>query len=227
MRNASSWLRDVAQRQSGYGLRAIGQSQRCAGGMLRSIVHCPLSIAARGPRGFTLVEVLVALVVVSLGMLAVIQAVTQTASNSAYMRDKTIAHWVAMNRVTQARLEAQAPRIDKTSDEVEMAGRKWRWTMEVTQTPVDSVRRIDIKVRGADAPEDSSLASVTGFYGSAIAPPGTTVINWQGDQRRQQAWRRQKRTLARRCQRAASASESGHWRPRSAAESTAQSSAQS
>jgi general secretion pathway protein I len=131
-------------------------------------------------RGFTLVEVLVALVVVSLGMLAVIQAVGQTASNSTYMRDKTIAHWIAMNRVTQARLEQQPPKIDETSDEVEMAGRKWRWTMEVTQTPVDTVRRIDIKVRAADAPEDSSLASVTGFYGTAIAQPGTTLIDWQG-----------------------------------------------
>jgi len=140
----------------------------------------PVRRAQRTKCGFTLVEVLVALVVVSLGMLAVIQAVTQTASNSTYMRDKTIAHWIAMNRVTQVRLEQQAPKVDETSDEVEMAGRKWRWTMEVTQTPVDTVRRIDITVRAADAPEDSSLAVVTGFYGTAIAQPGTTLIDWQG-----------------------------------------------
>jgi type II secretion system protein I len=140
----------------------------------------PVRRAQSTERGFTLVEVLVALVVVSLGMLAVIQAVSQTASNTTYMRDKTIAHWIAMNRVTQARLEQQPPKIDETSDEVEMAGRKWRWTMEVTQTPVDTVRRIDIRVRAADAPEDSSLAAVTGFYGTAIAQPGTTLIDWQG-----------------------------------------------
>jgi general secretion pathway protein I len=164
--NASDRRRARAPRATGYRLRATGQNACC-----------------KARRGFTLVEVLVALVVVSLGMLAVIQAVTQTAGNSAYMRDKTIAHWVAMNLVTQTRLQAQAPKIDKSSDEVEMAGRKWRWTMEVTQTPVDSVRRIDIKVRTLDAPEDSSLASVTGFYGQAIAPPGTTLINWLGDPR--------------------------------------------
>ena len=39
-----------------------------------------------------------------------------------------------------------------------MADRQWRWTMEVTQTPLESVRRIDITVRPKDADEDSSLA---------------------------------------------------------------------
>jgi len=136
----------------------------------------------RSSRAFTLIEVLVSLIVVSLGMLAVIQTVTQTASNSTYMRDKTIAHWIAMNRLTEARLQPQAPKIDKTSDELEMAGRKWRWTMDVTQTPVDTVRRIDIKVRLLDAPEDASLALLAGFYGSAIAPAGTTIVSWQGSE---------------------------------------------
>ena len=131
--------------------------------------------------GFTLIEVLAALVIVSLGMLGVITAVGQTASNSIYMRDKTIAHWVAMNRLTEARLQRAAPKVDKTSDEVEMGGRKWRWTMVVTQTAVETLRRIDVSVRPADADEDSSMAFVSGFYGAAIAPPGTTNISWQGE----------------------------------------------
>jgi general secretion pathway protein I len=137
----------------------------------------------RRPRletGFTLIEVLAALVIVSLGMLGVITAVGQTASNSSYLRDKTIAHWVAMNRLTEARLQPAAPKIDKSSDEVEMAGRKWRWTMTVTQTPVETIRRIDVSVRPEEADEDSSLAFVSGFYGAAVAPPGSTLISWQG-----------------------------------------------
>src|SRR5689334_19518348 len=97
-------------------------------------------------RGFTLIEVIVALIVVALGMLGVIQAVSQTASNGSYLRDKTVAHWVAMNRLTEVRLQKNAPAVDKTSDEVEMAGRKWKWTMNVTQTQVETLRRIDISV---------------------------------------------------------------------------------
>ena len=59
--------------------------------------------------GFTLIEVMAALVIVSLGMLAVIQAVSETANNSVYLRQKSIAHWVAMNRVTEMRLAPQSP----------------------------------------------------------------------------------------------------------------------
>lgn len=143
-------------------------------------MHAPRR-ALRAAHGFTLIEVLAALVIVSLGMLGVITAIGQTANSSAYLRDRTIAHWVAMNRLTEARLQPSPPRIDRSSDSVEMAGRKWRWTMTVTQTPVETIRRIDVSVRPEEADEDASLAFVTGFYGTAVAPPGSTQIMWQGD----------------------------------------------
>lgn len=136
--------------------------------------------SARQSRGFTLIEVIVALVVISLGMLGVIQAVSQTASNTGYLRDKTLAHWVAMNRLTEVRLQKSAPAVTKSSDEVEMAGRHWKWTMNVTQSGVETIRRIDISVRPEEAREGTSLASVTGFYGTAVAPPGSALISWQG-----------------------------------------------
>jgi len=132
------------------------------------------------PSGFTLIEVMVALMVVALGMTAVIQAVGDTASNSSYMREKTIAHWIAMNKLTEVRLVATAPKIAKTSDDIEMAGRNWRWTIDVQATPVETVRRIDVSVRPKEASEKSSMASVTGFYGTAIAQPGVVQVDWSG-----------------------------------------------
>ena len=136
-------------------------------------------LPAGAQRGFTLIEVLAALVIVSLGMLGVIQAVSQTASNSVYLRDKTLAHWIAMNRLTEVRLAQAAPSVDKTSDELDYAGRRWRWTMDVQDTGITSMRRIDIRVSLADAGDDgSALAMVTGFYGDAIAKPGTVLVNW-------------------------------------------------
>jgi general secretion pathway protein I len=133
-----------------------------------------------GKRGFTLIEVMVALIIVALGMLGAITAVSQAAGNGGYLRERSVAHSVAMNRLTEARLQKNAPPIAKTSDEVEMGGRKWKWTMNVTQTQVETMRRIDITVRPEEAPETASLASITGFYGTAIAPPGSALVAWQG-----------------------------------------------
>lgn len=140
----------------------------------RRLRQRPLSTA-----GFTLIEVLAALIIVSLGMLGVIQAVSQTASNSVYLRDKTLAHWIAMNQLTETRLAQRPPEIDESSDEVDYAGRRWRWTMEVSETPVESLRRIDVRVSLADGEDDgSALALLTGFYGAALAPAGSTLVSW-------------------------------------------------
>jgi general secretion pathway protein I len=137
---------------------------------------------ARASRGFTLIEVLAALVIVALGMLGVIEAVTQSARNGTYLREKTLAHWIAMNVITEARLQAEPPAVAERSDEVEFAGERWRWTMVVTQTEVQSLRRMDVSVRPVDAPETTALATVTGFYGTAVGPAGGGVIDWNGTQ---------------------------------------------
>ena len=137
---------------------------------------------ARAVRGFTLIEVLAALVIVALGMLGVIEAVTQSARNGAYLREKTLAHWIAMNVITETRLQAEPPAVAESSDEVEFAGERWRWTMVVTQTEVQSLRRMDVAVRPADAPDSTQLATVTGFYGTAVGPAGGGVLDWNGTQ---------------------------------------------
>lgn len=130
-------------------------------------------------RGFTLIEVLVALVIVAVSMTAAILVVTQRTRDGTYLRDKTLAHWVAMNLLTERRLQPAAPAIGKSSDGLEYAGVQWRWTVEVKETAVDSMRRLDVSVRQADAPEDSALARVTGFYGTAVAGAVGSPISWE------------------------------------------------
>jgi general secretion pathway protein I len=131
-------------------------------------------------RGFTLIEVLAALVIVALGMIAAIQAVTQSARNGTYLREKTLAHWIGMNVITDRRLQGEPPDVAESTGRVEFAGEFWQWTMKVTQTQVDSLRRMDVAVRRADAPEDSVLASVSGFYGKAIGRSSGAGVQWNG-----------------------------------------------
>lgn len=134
----------------------------------------------RPVRGFTLVEVLAALVIVGLGMLGVIQAVIQAANNGTYLREKTLAHWIAMNLLTERRLMTAPPEVGTSSDVIEYANQRWRWTVRVSQTAVESMQRFDVSVGFADAPEDATLATAIGFYGTAIAPAGTSTVNWNG-----------------------------------------------
>jgi general secretion pathway protein I len=129
-------------------------------------------------RGFTLIEVLAALVIVALGMMGVIEAVTQSARNGTYLREKTLAHWIAMNVITERRLEPSPPEIGESSDEVEFAGTRWKWTLRVTQTQLPSMRRMDVLVRTVDAPAESSLITVSGFYGTGIGAAGAGTVPW-------------------------------------------------
>jgi general secretion pathway protein I len=129
--------------------------------------------------GFTLIEVLAALVIVALGMLGVIEAVTQAARNGTYLREKTLAHWIAMNVITERRLGGSQVEVGETSGDLEFANQDWHWTLRVTQTQVESMRRMEVSVRAAEARDGTSLATATGFYGTAIGQAGGMVA-WAG-----------------------------------------------
>ena len=126
-------------------------------------------------RGFTLIEVLAALVIISLGMLAVIEAVTQTLNNANYLREKTVAHWVAMNKLADIRLANSAPTAGDSDGDVDMVGETWHWRMKISATDVASMLRIDVNVAPKSAGENASIANVSGFYGKAMATTGQRI----------------------------------------------------
>lgn len=134
-------------------------------------------------RGFTLIEVLAALVIVGLGMLAVIEAISQTINNADYIRQKTIAHWVAMNKLTEFRLSNAAPKNGESDAYINMAGSTWHWRMTISETDVKSMERIDIHVSPKDS-DSNSIASVYGFYSTAMNV-NSNRIEWDtGPERR-------------------------------------------
>ena len=112
-------------------------------------------------RGFTLLEVLVALFVFAIAITALVQAGSHRAQNLAYLRDRTLATWIASDRITELRLEPQAVSTGSRDGELEMVGRTWFWEAEIRETPEESVRRVEVAVR---ADEDAEpLANMTGF----------------------------------------------------------------
>jgi general secretion pathway protein I len=131
-------------------------------------------------RGFTLIEVVVAIAVVALGLMAVFRVVHATVNNATYLRDRSFATWIADNRLAEMRLGTELPSVDETEGQVQFAGQDWRWTATVSQTPVEDLRRIDVRVRRDADPEDSSLAEVSGFVGAVVMDTPPSGAPWSG-----------------------------------------------
>jgi general secretion pathway protein I len=83
-------------------------------------------------RGFTLIEVLVALVIVAFGMGAVLAALSSSADNISSLREKTLAQWVAMNQVADTRLSLNPPQPGVTEGDIKAFGNgDWHWRQDV------------------------------------------------------------------------------------------------
>jgi general secretion pathway protein I len=136
-------------------------------------------------RGFTLVEVLVALMVVVMGMAALMIAVSSTARTSGVLRDKTIAQWIALNRLAEIRLNLTKFGQNTDTGEVDFANRKWHYDTRYFDTSMASMKRVVVRVYQGDAKtKGNALAETVGFVGQQLAIPGNSnlVVNWQSNQ---------------------------------------------
>lgn len=112
-------------------------------------------------RGFTLIEVLVALFVFAVAMTVLVQSGTHRAQNLNYLRDRTLASWIAADRITEIRLEPEEVDTGSRDGELEMARRTWFWEAEVRATEDDTVLRIEVAVRLDE--DGEPVARMTGF----------------------------------------------------------------
>ncbi len=126
-------------------------------------------------RGFTLIEVMVALIIVALSLTAVTASMSQMINAAQTMRERTYASWIAQNRIAELRLAPASPKLGATSGEVLYANADWAWRTVVSATGVDELYRIDVSVSFAGS--DDVIRMVTGFVGSPSAP-GVANDQW-------------------------------------------------
>ncbi|MEO7495351.1 MAG: type II secretion system minor pseudopilin GspI [Massilia sp.] len=100
----------------------------------------------RRARGFTLLEVLVALVIVGTALGASLRAVGSLASNSAGLRTTMMATWSAENRLVQIRLAKEFPAVGKRSFDCPQGDLHLVCQEEVLSTPNPLMRRIEVGV---------------------------------------------------------------------------------
>ena len=108
-------------------------------------------------RGFTLIEVLVALVIAAIALAAISRTTIQSTDTAEALRDRQLALWVAQNELTLIRMTQAWPSLEATEGSESMAGKEWRWTRRVASTPETWLRRIEVEV----SEKDTAGASVT------------------------------------------------------------------
>lgn len=118
--------------------------------------------------GFTLIEVMIALAVFAIVAAALVKNAALTVRQTRTIEDKSIAYWVAENRLAQLRARprtaANFPQPGTNTDTVKMAGRTWDVTIEVATTDNKDMNRVQVSV-ASDKTPDRQAASLTGFFG--------------------------------------------------------------
>lgn len=117
--------------------------------------------AARRSAGFTLVEVLVALTIVSVALMASLRAIGSLAQGAGDLRARTLAQWSADNRLSRMRVQAEWPAVGSTRFDCSQAGVALECRENVFATPNASFRRVEISVH--DPQGGHRLARLVGF----------------------------------------------------------------
>jgi general secretion pathway protein I len=115
--------------------------------------------------GFTLLEVMIAVTVFAVIATTISQTTSQSVDNLLYLQDKTLASFVAENRLTEVRLSGY-PNVGDSNDVVDMAGREWRVNTKVENTEFPDTRRVTVAVASIDNKESSlaTIATIMGKY---------------------------------------------------------------
>ena len=110
-------------------------------------------------QGFTLIEILVALAIVSIALFAIVKANISNLTIAQHLRDKTIATWVAYDELTRAQL-GLIPTEGKTVGDAIMLGQTWHWELRVTALSGSSLKMFDISV---SKPADNLILEMSAY----------------------------------------------------------------
>ncbi len=118
---------------------------------------------------------MVALAIAALGLAAVAASVSQMVDAGTAMQQRTYASWIAQNKIAELRLANVVPDVSETSGDTIYADREWTWRATISETGVENLFRVDVRVGLADG--DENIRTVTGFVGEP-GVPGQSNLVW-------------------------------------------------
>lgn len=112
--------------------------------------------------GFTLIEVMVALTIIAISLGALLSTSGSQASSATYLKQKTLAHWVAVNELTQIRISKEFPDIGDKKGSTSMANNDWYWIRSTKKTADDNAVQVTFTMY-ADKDYQQNLTSLVGY----------------------------------------------------------------
>lgn len=110
--------------------------------------------------GFTLIEVMVALAVFGLAVLALVRLEGAAIRGATSVEEATVAQMVARNVVLDAVTAAEPPAPGRTDGGEANGGRAWRWTLQVSPTGDPRVVRVDVAVANRSGQVVARLSTI-------------------------------------------------------------------
>lgn len=101
---------------------------------------------SRAERGFTLLEILIALSVLAIGLSAAIRSGLASTETVGELRARQWAGWVAENQIALLRASRQWPAVGESNGEANMGDSRFRWQMQVAPAPHRQFRRVEVRV---------------------------------------------------------------------------------
>ena len=116
----------------------------------------------REQKAFTLLEVMVALVIIAITLGAIVESNTSSTRNAQHLKNKTFALLVANNQLVKTRISNKLPRVSQTNGDEIMGNQEWYWEQTVIATDDPLLRRINIDV-SLNNERDFVLFHLSGF----------------------------------------------------------------
>lgn len=96
-------------------------------------------------RGFTLIEVLLALLIIAIALTALLKATTEDVANTTRLKDKTMRHWVGMQAMTMIQTGlVTIPVNQELSKVTTIFGQRWYWRAKLSSLPLKNARQITL-----------------------------------------------------------------------------------